>query len=94
MFRVPNSAEAPTFDATTTISFWRWLTSSRAERDEWMRRRNVASKLALQNQAERGNQARERWAVQKQEIRKAVQEQRRQEREQKQQRKQQRKQAG
>lgn len=47
MFKVPSNAEHPTFDATFTVGFFRWLTSSRDERVEWARRRNAASKAVL-----------------------------------------------
>ena len=53
MFRVPTDAEQPTFDQTTKISFWRWLTSRKADRVEWARRRNEAAKLAQRNQEQR-----------------------------------------
>jgi hypothetical protein len=42
MFRVPTSAENPTFDDTFDVSFWRWLTSKKDERVEWTRRRIAA----------------------------------------------------
>lgn len=51
MFRVPNDAETPRMDDTTKISFRRWFTSSRSDRDEWVRRRNVAQKIAHQEWA-------------------------------------------
>jgi hypothetical protein len=41
MFRVPADADDPTFDRTEKISVRRWLTSSRAERMEWKRRRKA-----------------------------------------------------
>ena len=53
MFRVPVSAEAPTFDHTFKVSFGKWLTSSAAERKEWGRRRNAAAKVAYRNQEAR-----------------------------------------
>lgn len=59
MFRVPESAETPTFDHTFKVSFRRWLTSKAAERKEWMRRRNAAAKVAMRNQEAR---RRERWS--------------------------------
>ena len=49
MFRVPTSADQPSFDHTEKISFMRWFTSSKAERLEWARRRNAAAKLAADN---------------------------------------------
>jgi len=58
MFRVPVSADAPTFDETFKVSFWQWLTSKAPERKEWMRRRNAAAKVAMRNQEAR---RRERW---------------------------------
>ncbi len=51
--RVPVSAEHPSFDYTTKIGFWRWLTSSAADRKEWARRRNAAAKTAQGNQQQR-----------------------------------------
>lgn len=50
MFRVPESADRPTFDHTFKVSFLRWLTSKAPERREWMRRRNAAAKVAMRNQ--------------------------------------------
>jgi hypothetical protein len=50
MFRVPVSQTLPTFDETFKVSFWQWLTSGKAERVDWMRRRNVAVKVAANNQ--------------------------------------------
>lgn len=58
MFRVPRDPNSPTFDDTFKVSFWRWLTSSAADRKEWMRRRNAAAKVAMRNQEAR---RRERW---------------------------------
>jgi len=61
MFRVPANAEMPTFDHTFKVGFWRWLVSKSHEREEWMRRRNAAAKLAKQNQ----NQRAAEWRAQK-----------------------------
>lgn len=49
MFRVPSSATAPTFDDVFKVSFGRWLTSSKADRVEWARRRNAAAEVARVN---------------------------------------------
>jgi len=50
MFRVPASADAPTFDHTFKVGFFRWLSSNGTERIEWARRRNQAAQLARLNQ--------------------------------------------
>jgi hypothetical protein len=57
MFRVPVDAAAPTFDATFKVGWWRWLTSSRADRVEWARRRNAAAQLAGANLRQRTSTA-------------------------------------
>lgn len=54
MFRVPRDAAQPTFDSTIKIGFWKWLSSSKADRTEWARRRNAAAKFAATNQAASG----------------------------------------
>lgn len=46
MFRVPISADNPTFDYSERVGFVRWLKSSKAEREEWARRRNLAATKA------------------------------------------------
>ncbi len=46
MFRVPLNAARPTFDETVKVGVFNWLTSSRADRQEWARRRNAAAKAA------------------------------------------------
>lgn len=43
MFRVPSDRDAPTFDDTFKIGFFRWLVSKSADRKEWTRRRNAAT---------------------------------------------------
>lgn len=43
MFKVPNDPRNPTYDNTRTIGFWQWLTSSKADRSEWRRRRDAAT---------------------------------------------------
>jgi hypothetical protein len=53
VFRVPSDPTRPTFDQTFNVGFWRWLTSSKADRAEWERRRNEAAELARQGQADR-----------------------------------------
>lgn len=53
MFRVPASADAPTFDHTFKVGFFRWLSSNGTERIEWARRRNAAARLAKFNQDKR-----------------------------------------
>lgn len=55
MFRVPANPDAPTFDDTFKVGFWRWLATSfskngAADRHEWMRRRNAATRTARDNQ--------------------------------------------
>lgn len=40
--RVPTDSDNPTYDSTFKVGFMRWLTSSKAERNEWTRRRNAA----------------------------------------------------
>jgi hypothetical protein len=50
MFRIPANADAPTFDDTFDVGFFRWLTSKKAERVEWRRRRDAAAKTAAANQ--------------------------------------------
>jgi hypothetical protein len=50
MFRVPSDRDHPTFDDTFKVGFLRWLASRKPERQEWMRRRNAAAKLAQQHQ--------------------------------------------
>jgi hypothetical protein len=57
MFRVPVDAEDPTFDRTEKISVRRWLTSGRAERTEWKRRRNVAAATAAAKKVQRAGEA-------------------------------------
>lgn len=59
MFRVPVSAEAPTFDDTFKVSFWRWLTSHAGQRKEWMQRRTAAARVAGANQEARRRARRE-----------------------------------
>lgn len=53
MFRVPRSPISPTFDDTFTVSFWQWLTSTKAERADWAARRNCAARTAQLNQERR-----------------------------------------
>lgn len=53
MFRVPSDAAAPSFDETFKVGFLQWLTSSKADRQEWMTRRNIAARLAATNQNQR-----------------------------------------
>ncbi|MGH3518810.1 MAG: hypothetical protein ACRDT2_04905 [Natronosporangium sp.] len=53
MFRVPSDPAVPTFDETTKVGFFRWLTSSGPERKEWARRRNAAARTAQVNQLRR-----------------------------------------
>lgn len=42
MWTVPRNAEDPSYDDAEKIGFWRWLTSSKADRTEWVRRRKIA----------------------------------------------------
>lgn len=51
MFRVPSDAAAPSFDQTFKVGFMQWMTSSKADRDEWAMRRNIAARLAQANQS-------------------------------------------
>jgi hypothetical protein len=53
MFRVPADADRPTFDYTFPVSFSRWLTSTAADRREWTRRRNAATRAATSNRQQR-----------------------------------------
>ncbi len=58
MFRVPSDPVNPTFDHTFKVGFWRWMGTSFSkagadERKEWMRRRDVAARVAQQNQVQR-----------------------------------------
>jgi hypothetical protein len=61
MFRVPADPIRPTFDYTTKVSFWKWLFSGKRQREEWMRRRNVAAQVAAANLPQRAGE----WADQK-----------------------------
>jgi hypothetical protein len=61
MFRVPTDAQNPTFDNTTKIGFFKWLTSSKTDRIEWARRRNAAAQTARTNT----NTKVDAWAEQK-----------------------------
>jgi hypothetical protein len=61
--RVPTDPTNPTYDQTFTVGFWRWLTSSAAERKEWARRRNAATPTS--RSMRKLNQA-EQWAARKQ----------------------------
>lgn len=61
MFRVPVDADAPTFDRVMKIGFFKWLTSSKSDRNEWMRRRNAAAQTAAVNQRARAAE----WAERK-----------------------------
>jgi hypothetical protein len=40
--RVPADPDNPTYDHTFQVGFWRWFTSSKAERVEWARRKRAA----------------------------------------------------
>lgn len=55
MFRVPQDPANPTFDHTFKVGFGRWMTSSKADRTEWSRRRNAAARTAGRNQASRAD---------------------------------------
>ncbi len=57
MFRVPADPRNPTFDAVIKVGFWRWLTSSKAGRREWRRRRDLAARTAGANQRVRAQAA-------------------------------------
>lgn len=46
MFRVPVDPHRPSYDSTFTVTFWQWLTSHKAQRMEWVRRRKIAWRLA------------------------------------------------
>jgi hypothetical protein len=43
----------PTFDNTFKVTFGMWLLSTKFERREWRRRRDLAAKLAGKNMGER-----------------------------------------
>jgi hypothetical protein len=58
MFRVPIDSRNPSFDRALKVGFWRWLTSSKAQRAEWQRRRNAAAEAARQGQNARAQE----WA--------------------------------
>lgn len=62
MFKVPVDPHSPTYDSTFTVGFWQWLTSSKAERMEWRRRKNLAipTSPSLRKIREREQAARER----------------------------------
>ncbi len=53
MFRVPLDAQDPTFDRVEKVSLRRWITSSKAERAEWKRRRDLAAAVAKSRRAQR-----------------------------------------
>ncbi len=57
MFRVPVDADEPTFDQVERISVRRWLTSSKTDRTEWKRRRNLAAATAAANKVQRKAEA-------------------------------------
>lgn len=59
--RVPRDPQNPTFDDTEKIGLVRWLTSSGADRKEWVRRRNAAAQAARSNTNARAQQ----WADRK-----------------------------
>lgn len=59
MFRVPSDPVRPTFDQTEKVGFFRWLTSGKDERREWMRRRNAAAEVARVNQNRRAEEIRQ-----------------------------------
>lgn len=71
MFRVPVDADAPTFDQVTKVGFFKWLTSSKAERSEWMRRRNAAAQTAAVNQRARASEWAERKRLEQERKRQA-----------------------
>lgn len=45
MFKVPADPHAPSYDRTITIGFWQWFTSSKADRQEWKVRGDIANRL-------------------------------------------------
>lgn len=53
MYRVPIDPDHPHMALSYKVSFWRWLTSSREEREEHARRRNLATRLAAERFNER-----------------------------------------
>jgi hypothetical protein len=53
VFRVPADADHPTFDDTFEVSTRKWMTSSKADRQEWERRRNLAAQTAQAGQEQR-----------------------------------------
>jgi hypothetical protein len=70
MFRVPTNLDHPTFDHTFKVGFIRWLKSTKAEREEWQRRRNAAAAKAKEGQDTRMEERTER-KITEQEARKA-----------------------
>ena len=70
MFQVPEDFETPTFDHTFKVGFVRWLKSTKAEREEWARRRNAAAAEAKEGQDTRVDEWAER-KITEQEARKA-----------------------
>lgn len=75
--RVPADPNNPTYDNTFNVGFWRWLTSNAAERKEWARRRNAATRTG--NVARKLDQA-YNWAGEKQAEADARRQQRRRQR--------------
>jgi hypothetical protein len=57
MVRVPVNAARPTFDETVKVGVFHWLTSSRADRQEWARRRKAAAQAARVNHNARAGKA-------------------------------------
>lgn len=47
MFKVPLDPANPTYRHAQTITFWQWLTSSAAQRQEWRRRRDAVGKARV-----------------------------------------------
>lgn len=43
--RVPADPHNPSYSHVFLVGFWRWLTSSGADRKEWRRRRDIALKV-------------------------------------------------
>lgn len=57
MFTVPADPDNPSYDRTFTVSFWQWLTSSKADRQEWRRRRDAVGQARVARADARVEQA-------------------------------------
>jgi hypothetical protein len=78
MFRVPRDPNAPTFDETFKVGFWRWLGSKAKDRHEWRRRRDLAAKVAERNQVAQADEWQAEFQQRRAEAKQAREAQRRQ----------------